>query len=131
MQNNRRQFYIYDLEIGARKEGASIPTMDDVVPIFQRMKDTGRTFPIRADTATMLIGDIQIDAAQQFITLLIRLSDKTTPNAVYSDPTAGHFNVLEKQDNEGSDFGCHVIISTAQEQGFPISTLVRLNASPD
>ncbi len=119
MQNNRRQFYIYDLEIGARKEGASIPTMDDIVPVFQRMKDTARTYPIRSETGTMLVGDIQIDAAQQFITLLVRLSDKTTPNAVYSDPAAGHFNVLEKEENEGSDFGCHVIISTAQEQGFP------------
>ncbi|WP_180897314.1 hypothetical protein [Martelella soudanensis] len=119
MQNNRRQFYIYDLEIAARKEGATVPTMDDVVPAFQRMKDTARTYPIRADTGTMLIGDIHIDAAQQFVTLLVRLSDKTAPNAVYSDPAAGQFDVLVKQGNQGSDFGCHVIVSTAQEQGFP------------
>ncbi|WP_157089362.1 hypothetical protein [Oceanibaculum pacificum] len=119
MQNDRRQFYIYDLEIGARKEGASIPTMDDLVPIFQRMKDTGRTYPIRADSATMLIGDIHINATQKFITLLVRLSDKTAPNSVTSDPTAGIFNVHAKGPNQGADFACHVLISTAQEQGFP------------
>lgn len=119
MQNNRRQFYIYDLEIAARKEGASIPTMDDIVPVFQKMRDNARTYPISADTGTMLIGDIQIDAAQQLVTLLIRLSDKTAPNAVYSDPAAGQFDVLLKQGNQGSDFGCHVIVSTAQEQGYP------------
>lgn len=119
MQNSRRQFYIYDLEIAARKEGATIPTMDDIVPVFQRMKNTARTYPISADTGTMLIGDIQVDANQQFVTLLVRLSDKTAPNAVYSDPVARQFNVLVKQGNQGSDFGCHVLVSTAQEQGFP------------
>jgi hypothetical protein len=119
MQNDRRQFYIYDLEIAARKEGASIPTMDDLVPILQRMKDTARTYPIRADTATMLVGDIHIDAAQQFVTLLVRLSDQTAPNAVTSNPAAGIFHVHAKGADEGSDFGCHILISTAQEQGFP------------
>jgi len=117
MRNDRRQFYIYDLEVGARKVGAVIPTMDDLVPIFQRMKDTSRTYPISADTATMLIGDIHIDAAQQFITLLVRVSDKTAPNSVTSDPAAGVFNVHAKGPNQGADFGCHVLISTAQEQG--------------
>jgi hypothetical protein len=119
MQNNRRQFYIYDLEIDSRKEGASLPTMDDLVPILQRMKDTARTYSIRADTATMLIGDILFDPAEQFVTLLLRLSDKTAPNSVTSDPTAGHFDIHTKGANEGSDFCCHVLISTAQEQGLP------------
>lgn len=119
MQNNYRQFYIYDLEIAAKKNGATIPTMVDLLAVFQRMKDTERTYPIRFDTATMLVGDIDVNVAQHFVTLLVRLSDKTTPNSVYSDPTAGEFNVHVKAGNEGSDFGCHIIISTAQEQGFP------------
>lgn len=119
MQNDRRQFFIYDLEIAARKEGATIPQMDDIVPIFQRMKDTARIYPVRADSGSMLIGDIHVDVAQQIVTFLIRLSDKTAPNAVYSDPVAGQFDVLIKQGNQGSDFGCHVIVSTAQEQGLP------------
>lgn len=119
MQNDRRQFYIYDLEIAARKDGAAIPTMHDVAPVFERMKDDARTYPIRTNTATMLIGDMQTDAQQQLVTLLVRLSDKTAPNSVYSDPIAGDFEVHVKEVNQGSDFGCHVIISTAQEQGMP------------
>ena len=75
MQNNRRQFYVYDLEIGARKAGATVPTMNDVVQIFEKFRAAGRTYPIRANTATMLIGDISIDVAQQFITVLVRLSE--------------------------------------------------------
>jgi len=119
MQNNRRQFYIFDLEVAARKQGATVPVMGDVVQVFQRMKDAGHTYPIRAETATMLIGDIEVDDGQQLVTMLVRLSDKTAPNAVYSDPAAGQFDVLEKDENQGSDFGCHVIISTAPEQGMP------------
>lgn len=119
MQNDRRQFYIYDLEIAARKAGASIPTMDDLLPVFQKMKDSARVYSIRSNTATMLLGDMEIDAAQQVVTLLVRLSDKTTPNSVYSDPAAGQFSVHVKKNNEGSDFGCHVIVSTAQERGVP------------
>lgn len=119
MQNHARQFYIYDLEIAARKAGAVVPTMNDLLPIFQRMKDAGRTHPISAGTATLLVGDIGIDAGQQLVTLLVRLSDKSAPNSVYSDPVAGQFNVHLKGANEGSDFGCHVIISTVPEQDLP------------
>lgn len=119
MQNNRRQFYIFDLELAARKAGAMVPTMNDVVPVLQRMHSTARTCKIRNQTATMLIGDIDVNAAQQFVTLLVRLSDTTAPNSVYSDPAAGQFTEHQKTGSVGSDFGCHVIISTAPEQGVP------------
>jgi hypothetical protein len=119
MQNNRRQFYVFDLQLAARKVGATIPTMDEIVPVLQHMKDTARTYGIRSNTATMLIGDMDVDAANQLVTLLVRVSDTTTPNSVYSDPAAGQFNEHVKVGNVGSDFGCHVIISTAPEQGLP------------
>ena len=119
MQNSRRQFYVFDLELAARKVGATIPTMNDLVPVFQRMKDNGRIYALRSNTATMLIGDMAVNAAQQFVTLLVRLSDTTTPNSVYSDPAAGQFDEHVKVGNVGSDFGCHVLISTAPEQNQP------------
>jgi hypothetical protein len=119
MQNSRRQFYIFDLELAARKGGATVPTMNEIVPVLQGMKNTARTYSLRGQTATMLIGDMAEDAAQQFITLLVRLSDKAAPNSVYSDPAAGHFNEHLKTGNVGSDYGCHVLISTAPEQGLP------------
>jgi hypothetical protein len=67
----------------------------------------------------MLIGDITSDVGQQFATMLVRLSDRTTPNSVYSDPVSGLFDEHLKAGNVGSDFGCHVLISTAPEQGLP------------
>ena len=96
-----------------------VPTMNVLVPVLQRMKDRGRTYSLRSNTATMLIGDMAVDVGQQFIVLLVRLSDTTTPNSVYSDPAAGQFNEHVKTDNVGADFGCHVIISTAPERGMP------------
>lgn len=119
MQNNQRQFYIFDLEIGARKAGAVVPTMNELIAVYQRMKDNARYHSIRKATATLLIGDMAVDAAQQFVTLLVRLSDQLTPNSVYSDPVAGEFEEHVKVGNQGSDFGCHVLISTAPEQGMP------------
>lgn len=89
MQNNRRQFYIFDLELAARKAGATIPTMNDIVPVLQRMKDTARTYSLRSNTATMLIGDMAVNAAQQFVTLLVRLSDTTT---VHGGDKVCHWN---------------------------------------
>lgn len=119
MQNSRRQFYIFDLELAARKAGATVPTMNDIVPVLQRMKNTSQIYSLHSNSVKMLIGDMAVDAAQQFITLLVRLSDTTTPNSVYSDPVAGQFNEHVKVGNVGSDFGCHVLISTAPEQNQP------------
>jgi hypothetical protein len=119
MQNNRRQFYLFDLELAARKAGAVLPTMNDVVPVLQRMQSTGRTYRIRNQTATMLIGDIEVDVPQQSVTLLVRMSDTSAPNSVYSDPSAGQFTEHLKTGTVGSDYGCHVLISTTPEQGLP------------
>ncbi len=119
MRNNQRQFYIFDLEIAARKAGATVPAMIDVLPIFQRMHAASRTYQIKGDTGTMLIGDISVDAGQRLFTLLIRLSDRAAPNSVYSDPLTGQFDEHLKVGNVGSDFGCHVLVSTAPELALP------------
>lgn len=119
MQNNRRQFHIFDLEIAARKAGATVPTMNNIIPILQRMKDNAKIYSIRANTGTMLIGDMMTGTTQKFVTLLIRLSDKTTPNSVYSDPAAGQYDEHIKSGNTGSDFGCHVLISITPEKTQP------------
>ena len=54
MQNNRRQFHVFDIELAARKAGTRIPTMNDIVPVLQRMKDTARTYPIRVAATSCL-----------------------------------------------------------------------------
>lgn len=119
MQNNRRQFYIYDLEVAARKAGATPPPMSDVIAVMSRMHAASRTYTIRTNTGTLLIGDLAVNVPQNYAVLLVRLSDKLTPNSVYSDPAAGRFDEHVKNGNVGSDFGCHVIISLLPEQNIP------------
>lgn len=119
MKNSKRDFYIFDLEIAARKVGASIPTMSDILPVLDRMKKAGRIYPVYANSASMIIGDIAVDNVHHYVTLLVRLSDKAAPNSVYSDLKTGHFNEHIKSGNVGADFGCHVLISTVPEKGLP------------
>lgn len=115
MRNNERTFHIYDLEIKSQKAGASVPSMTEAIAVWEKLRAAGRTYPIQAGDGTMLIGQIDVRAAEQIAVLLIRLSDKKAPNSVYSDPVNGDFNEHIKAGNVGSDFGCHVIVSLAPE----------------
>lgn len=119
MRNDQRQFFIYDLEIAAQNEDASLPTMVDVLPIWDAMARADRHLPVRARTATLLLGEVAIDAAQEFATLLVRLSDTLAPNSVYSDPASRDFQEHVKTGRQGADVGCHVLISMRPEQGIP------------
>ena len=119
MRNDQRQFFIYDLEVASTKDGAELPGMDQVVGVWQKMMAAGRTLAIRSNTATLLLGGIQIDVAKRYATLLVRLSDKMAPNAVYSDPIAGSYQEHLKAGNEGADIGCHVLVSLDHEKAFP------------
>ncbi|TCV55159.1 hypothetical protein [Agrobacterium tumefaciens] len=119
MKNDRRTFYLYNIEIASKKEGASLPTMQQLMNVWHKMRQGGRTYPINAGEGTMLVGDVRFAAADQYMILLLRLSDKKAPNSVYSDPTNGQFTEHPKVGNVGSDFACHVLISTAPEAGLP------------
>lgn len=115
MQNDLRTFHVYDLEISARKDGASIPTMMEVLEVWRRMHANRTVFPMLKGNKNLVIGDFHHDLQQNYITILIRLSDKLAPNSVYSDLDTGAFNEHLKVGNQGADYGCHVIVSTAPE----------------
>jgi len=119
MRSDQRQFLIFDLEIATRKDGAPPPTMDTVVSIWQNAKDQNQAYEINTGSASMLIGDIRAEAAEDHVTLLVRLSDKKAPNSVYSKLTTNSFVEHEKDDDTGSDLGCHVIVSRVQEANRP------------
>lgn len=119
MKNNFRQFLVYDLEVGARKAGAVVPPMRDVITIWQRLSGAGQTHEVLGGDGTMLVGGVEIDDVNDVVVLLVRLSDKSSPNSVYSDPSARTFREHRKTGNQGSDFGCHVIISLTAERNLP------------
>jgi hypothetical protein len=119
MRNDWRRFFVYDLEIGAKKDGAVAPDMEAVGAVWQKMHAASRIYPVRGGEGSMLIGGINIDPMSKSITVLVRLSDKAAPNSVYSDPNAGTFQEHMKASGQGSDLGCHVFISSAEQKSSP------------
>lgn len=119
MRNDFRQFFVHDLYVRTRKAGAALPNMATLASIWDtRRANNTASIQVRTQTATLLIGDSDIDVQNQCISLLIRVSDTVAPNAVYSNPVANQFHEYTKQGTTGSDFGIHVIISIAPEQGW-------------
>lgn len=116
MQNDRRTFHIFDLELATKKEGASPPTMMEALRAWDHRRQAGATYPVQNGDKTMLLGGVHIFEETQSAVLLVRLSDKKAPNSVYSDPEADVFNEHIKEGNVGADYACHVLVSTAAEQ---------------
>lgn len=119
MRNDQRQFYVFDLEVGAKKNGAVIPDMQTVLGVWNKKRREGRSHLINGGAATTLIGDMEIDPVRNLATILVRLSDRMAPNAVYSDPASNDFQELRKIGNQGADLGCHILISIQPENQFP------------
>lgn len=119
MKNDRRSFYIYDLELAAKKDGAKILSFDEALAVWEKMWKAGRTYPLNSSKATLLIGDIVKNEQENYVTFLLRLSDTAAPNSVYSDPVNGDYIEHEKNGTVGADFACHVLISSAQEVAQP------------
>ncbi|MBW9059176.1 hypothetical protein [Agrobacterium pusense] len=119
MKNDRRAFYIYDLELAARKDGAKVLAFDEAFAVWEKMWRAGRTYGLNKGTATLLIGDIVRNDAEQYAVFLLRLSDTSAPNSVYSDPANGGYVEHEKEGTIGADFACHVLISTEMEKAQP------------
>ncbi len=119
MRNDSRQFFVYDLEICARKAEAKIPSFEEVYEVWKKSKENNVVHPIKSSSAFLKIGDIDFDRFNKTATLLVRISDTAYPNSVYSDHVSNLFTEHQKSGTTGADFGCHVIISTVSEKNKP------------
>lgn len=118
MRSDQRDFFVYDLEVAVRKDGAVIPSINTVIDVWRRMSDQNKFHFVDNDSKTILIGNIELDD-RGFANILIRVSDRNSPNSVYSDPQSQTFDEHLKVGNQGSDFACHVILSMIMEIGRP------------
>lgn len=120
MKGNFRQFLAYNCDVETGKKGARIPTMTELVAIWNKhLAANVATMKVSNNEATLTIGDIEVDNVNQVATFLIRHSDTNFANVVYSDIDAGTFTAHLKAGAEGGETGIHVVISTAQEAGLP------------
>lgn len=76
--------------------------MDDK---FLRSYQGGNVFVYLADKEIHQVG------GDLFLTLLLAISDKRRPNNVLSNPEADHRREIEKDEGEGNDHSCHIVIS--------------------
>lgn len=90
-----------------------MPPLLDLVKILKAERDAGRfrTAGDRSGNLWHFLGPVEIDEDDQTATLLIRRSDKRSPEYGYSDTLDGTLRVLEKGANEGGDAAAHLIVS--------------------
>ncbi|WP_148266087.1 hypothetical protein [Pseudovibrio sp. FO-BEG1] len=111
MRRDYREFYLYDLHVSTTKRNAQLPNMMQIASVFQELKDAGWSMDAQNGDKSLLIGDVSVDADRSILTLLVRVSDKTAPDSVYSNHAEQDFTLLEKNEGQGNDYGAHVLIS--------------------
>lgn len=112
MKSVERDIYFFDIEVKAFAKLAKPPTMQELAAVWQAQHDAGKTIKeIRNKTATLVLGDVVSDPKRGVLQLLVRLSDKTLPDAVYSNPVLSRYRPIPKEKEEGGDVAVHVFIS--------------------
>lgn len=119
MRGDQRQFQVFDLELAVRKEGGAPPSMLTAAALWEARSQASTPYDINSGDATMIIGDIDAPAGQNYLVMLVRLSDTKAPNSVYSNIDTGDFTEHEKAGRTGADVACHVFISLAEERDQP------------
>lgn len=120
MKNNERMVLVLDCEVMSSTNGVDLPSISDLSKIWGKYIDNGRAvFDIRNNTAILTACHIDRDQENNITSILVRISDKLAPNAVYSDIRHGVFTEYKKSDNEGNDVCCHFFVSETQEAAKP------------
>lgn len=113
MKNDERIIYFYDMVVSSRAEHANKPSMRQMLELLAAEHGAGR-FRAAGDKAGHLwhfVGPISFDDANEIATVLIRASDKRSPEYGYSDTTSGALRLLSKTQHEGGDVAAHLVIS--------------------
>jgi hypothetical protein len=113
MRHDERVVYFYDLRVISRTEHAVLPTVRELVDVLSAEQQAGRMRAPgdRAGNVWHFLGPVEIDEQLAVATLLIRKSDRRSPEYGYSDLESGALRVLVKAENEGGDAAAHVLIS--------------------
>lgn len=112
LKRHERAAFFYDLEVTSRAEGVKLPSIEELINAAKAVADgDGLVIPVGGGKASLKIRQIAIDSSSQTATLLVVISDKTAPDAVYSDLQADQYQVHKKSRSQGNEFGAHIIIS--------------------
>ncbi|QJR01546.1 hypothetical protein HH800_04625 [Sphingobium yanoikuyae] len=113
MKSDERVIYFYDLAVTARTEHANLPPVRSLLEVIAAERAAGRfrTAGDRAGNLWHFLGPIEFDEDNQTATILIRSSDKRSPEYGYSNVNDGTLRLLEKDNHEGGDAAAHLVVS--------------------
>lgn len=113
MKHDERVVYFYDLQVVSRAQHARMPPARELLQVLADERTAGRyrTAGDRAGNLWHFLGPIEFDDANEVATLLIRASDKRSPEYGYSNVNDGSLRVLEKDAQEGGDAAAHLVLS--------------------
>jgi hypothetical protein len=116
-KSKERLITFFDLKLTAYgladRQKYSVPAfpLRTLISKIHALKVANQCPSLKGKAETIYLADIDVDQAQTRAVLLINLSDKAASDTVYSAPERGHRRVLQKINDEGSDFSAHIVIS--------------------
>jgi hypothetical protein len=131
MKNTERTIYIYDVKVDKRAAHALVPSLTEIAAVWQAAFNAGTASHKREKgTVVYRIGDMSINDQEGIATLLLRRSDRATPDAAYSHMGTGDLRIAGKEDEEGGDTAAHIVLSLRPEQNTPHTYLAFVEGIP-
>jgi hypothetical protein len=118
--SSERDVFQMELSLSFRSRKRDVKNEALSVPNFQKIANdivfTDFSKDIRiyqAGTVRLYLKDKKIVdfGGKSFLVMLLAISDKRRPNHVLSDPTSASRREISKEDHEGNDNSCHIVVS--------------------
>lgn len=120
MKAKFRQVYVYNVDVEAIRKNAVMPSMSDLVSIFDKHRLAGAAkISVQSGDIEVMIGDISVDQMNNTAVLLVRHNDKHSADSVYSNFITNSFTAHPKAQGEAGEVGAHVFISLLPERQTP------------
>lgn len=118
MKEDERRIYFFDLEVATNKKSTVPPKMGRILEaLIERYHQQKTLYTLRENTLFIDIKNIW-HSSTHFILYLVA-SDRSAPNAAFSNPEKQTSRFFRKRSGEGRSFGGHVFISKDEIDGKP------------
>lgn len=131
MKSNFRQIFVYNLDIETKKRPMVLPPMREMLDALERRRLAGGgSMALQNGDSHITLAPIIFDDPTESAALLFRHSDRYSADSVYSDIAGNTFRAHSKTVSEGGEFGAHLVVSLAAEQGIPGRHTALLEKTP-
>lgn len=112
MRATERRIYHFDMEVKRRGHTTHLPPLNDLLAVWKERSDASTAFQVRSS------GDLRFNIEQvdfyddNIACLLVSVSDRNSPDAVYQDFTTQETTVYPKEATQGGMVSSHIVVST-------------------